>query len=146
MNLVWYAPQEIPANALYAILKLRSEVFQLEQNCLFLDLDGLDLRSHIGALWEGDSCIATVRITPPGTRFPQWSFGRLATTKSRRANGFGGRLVRATLQEVDRLTSPNTPVLISAQAYLERFYSSHGFKTTSAPYDEDGIPHIQMLR
>lgn len=146
MKLSWFDLSEVLAPDLYTVLKLRSEVFQLEQNCLFLDLDGLDLKSRIGALWEDKNCIATVRITPPGTRFPEWSFGRLATEKKRRNQGLGAQLVQKTLHEIDRLAGKQTPVRISAQAYLESFYSRQGFQVMSSPYDEDGIPHIEMLR
>ena len=147
MNLKWYSWNELDPDTLYAILRVRSEVFQLEQKCLFLDLDGRDPLSRHGAIWEEGRCVATVRLTPPGVRYEDtWSFGRLATPLRARGRNLGRTLTQAALEEIARLTGRDQPVRIFAQQRLEAFYASFGFRTLGEPQEEDGILHLEMIK
>lgn len=129
---------------MYRILKARCEVFIVEQDCPYLDLDGLDYAStHIFAE-SGGEIAAYCRITPEGTRFPEISIGRIITTAKFRGTGMGRELMcRAidfTLNE-----KHGGGIRISAQSYLRGFYESFGFDVVTDEYLEDGIPHMQMF-
>jgi ElaA protein len=135
---------ELSLDDLYAILVLRSRVFVVEQNCPYLDPDGLDRASH--HLWSGDAAIlAYLRVVPPGAKYDEPSLGRVVTAPEARRAGLGRPLVREGLRRVEALYGP-VPVRIGAQKYLERFYGELGFVRASDDYDEDGIPHMEMVR
>ena len=136
---------ELSTAELYAILRLRSEVFVVEQHCVYLDPDNKDLAAFHLMGWEGDELVAYTRILPPGISYKEASVGRVVTAQRVRRNGFGKTLMEQTIIEVNKLF-PHSPIKISAQVYLLNFYSSLGFIPTSDPYLEDGIPHIEMLR
>lgn len=129
---------------LYAVLAARVAVFVVEQNCPYQDLDGLDdVALHLVG-WAGDgSVVAYARILPPGTRFEQPSIGRVLTGLPGRRLGLGRELMRRAVKVVGE-HFPGRAVRISAQCYLERFYVDLGFAVDSAPYEEDGIPHVEM--
>jgi ElaA protein len=138
----------LTARALYDLLKLRSEVFVVEQQCVYLDPDGLDTEAHHLLGWSvGSSPELTcgVRILAPGAVYAEASIGRVVTAPSQRGGGLGRRLMERALEETAQL-HPGHAIRIGAQAYLEGFYASLGFVTVSEPYDEDGIPHVTMLR
>lgn len=137
--------QEFTPGQLYAVLAARVAVFVVEQDCPYQDLDGLDeIGLHLGG-WSGEGTIAAyARILPPGTRFGQPSIGRVLTAANQRRTGLGRALMRRAIGAV-RETFPGQPIRISAQCYLEGFYGSLGFTVDSAPYDEDGIPHVEMV-
>lgn len=128
---------------LYALMALRQRVFVVEQNCAYLDADGHDGVCH--HLWLGDPCVAALRLVPPGEKYPEASLGRVVTALEVRRTGVGRVLMREGLAAAARLYGA-VPLRISAQAYLERFYGELGFARVSADYDEDGIPHCEMLR
>ena len=125
----------------YQILVLRQRVFVVEQNCPYLDADGVDLASR--HLWaEADGAIhAYARIVPAGVKFAEVSIGRVITAPEARGTGLGRELMQRAVAE-----SGAVPIRIGAQAHLEKFYGELGFVRASDPYDEDGIPHIEMLR
>lgn len=131
---------------LYDILALRQRVFVVEQHCPFLDADGLDGSSlHLSGHDPEGILIAYLRLVPPGVRFAFPSIGRVVTAPGARKAGIG----RALMLEGIRLASsayPGSPIFLSGQRHLERFYSSLGFVPEGIPYDEDGIPHITMRR
>lgn len=131
---------------LHRILQLRSAVFVAEQACVFQDIDDHDLRAvHIFTDAHRDGPLeGCVRVFPSGVTYAEASFGRLATAPSARRTGLGRVLVAAALAWIDA-NAPG-PVKIGAQSYLERFYGSFGFVPDGAPYVEDGIPHIHMVR
>jgi ElaA protein len=130
---------------LYAILKARAEVFVVEQSCAYLDVDGLDRTSfHIIGWDKPDRVAAYLRLIPPGEAHDRPALGRILTTAPYRGRGLGERLVATGIDEAER-RYPGRAIKISAQLYLEKFYRSFGFVKTSEPYDEDGIPHIDML-
>jgi ElaA protein len=143
VTLQWHerAFDELSVAELYAILALRSRVFVVEQNCPYLDADGYDAMSR--HLWaEADGAIhAYLRLVPPGVKFAELSIGRVVTAPEARGTGLGRVLMQRGLAAAGPV-----PVRIGAQAHLERFYGELGFRRASEPYDEDGIPHIEMLR
>lgn len=129
---------------LYSLLHLRSEVFVVEQNCVYQDLDGMDRYAlHLMGSRAGQ-LVCYARLLPPGLRYPEASIGRVINHLSVRGSGAGRELMRTAIEECLRQFGA-VGIRISAQQYLERFYSQLGFKTVSAPYPEDGIPHIEML-
>ncbi len=137
--------QRLSRDALYRILAARSAVFVVEQQCPYQDIDGLDLKSiHVLATAGDGGLLAYARVVPPGLRFAEPSIGRVLTTAAGRGRGLGRALMLRALAVVRR-RFPGQPVRISAQQYLEPFYRSLGFQTVGLPYDEDGIPHLEML-
>lgn len=140
----------LSADALYRLLRLRSEVFVVEQNCVFLDMDGVDaLCLHVlGEVVEPDGTVhlhASTRLVPPGVAFAEASIGRVVTAPAARGGGIGHALMAESLRVLEQLWGPQ-PVRIGAQAHLESFYQRHGFASDNKPYIEDGIPHLEMLR
>lgn len=139
-----HAFDQFDVRQLYAVLSARVAVFVVEQDCPYQDLDGLDdIALHLVG-WAGDGSVAAyARILPPGTRFEQPSIGRVLTGLPSRRSGLGRELMRRAI-EVIAEHYPGQPIRISAQCYLERFYRELGFSVDSAPYPEDGIPHVEM--
>jgi ElaA protein len=134
---------------LYALLAARQQVFVLEQQCLYPDLDGLDQEAHHLLGWSTSGpdaqLLAYLRILAPGVKFAEASLGRVLTTPAGRGTGAGRELLARGIAEAEVLY-PGAHLRIGAQHYLEKFYASYGFVTVSVPYDEDGIAHIDMLR
>lgn len=135
---------ELRLEELYHLLKLRQEVFVLEQNCLYQDLDDRDQKSFHALLGKSD-LIGTLRLMPPGVRFEEWAIGRLAVVASQRGRGYARMLMHEALQWVEGQHGARA-IRLSAQSYLADFYQSFGLETVRGPYDEDGIPHLEMLR
>lgn len=132
---------------LYQILQLRSEVFVLEQNCVYLDLDGKDIQClHlIGRSKPDNQLCAYSRIVPPGLSFAEPSIGRILTSPRFRAQKFGKELLQKSIEETEK-RYPEHPIRIGAQTYLTKFYNSFGFVASGSPYDEDGIEHVEMVK
>lgn len=128
---------------LYAILKLRSEVFVVEQQCIFLDMDDKDPHCYHLMGWKDKELVATTRLVPPGISYPEASIGRVATSLSIRRTGIGKELMERSIALAIDLFKTNT-LVIGAQLYLEKFYSNLGFRKSSEIYLEDGIEHIEM--
>jgi ElaA protein len=128
---------------LYALLRLRSEVFVVEQNCVYLDLDGKDKYCHHLMGWKDGELIAYTRLVPPGVSYEFPSIGRVVTSPHARREGLGRLLMEKSIEQVHLLYGI-TPIRIGAQLYLKSFYSSLGFVQTSEIYLEDGIDHIEM--
>ena len=134
---------ELTVTELYAIMQLRNEVFSVEQNCVYQDADDKDQASYHLAGWDGNKLVAYCRILPAGLSYDSPSIGRVVSSAVYRKIGCGRRLMQQAITET--LTQFNHPLItISAQFYLEKFYTSLGFKQISDVYDEDGIPHIKM--
>jgi len=130
---------------LYALLQLRSEVFVVEQACAFQDMDGADAQAmHLMGTLEGE-LVACARCFSAGAKFAEASIGRVATRDKVRRSGAGHVLMQQALACLQQHWGPQA-IRIGAQARLEHFYRQHGFEKTGAPYIEDGIPHIEMLR
>ena len=140
---------ELSAADLYAALAARQVVFAVEQQCAYLDADGLDLDAWHLLGWAGDgpgrALACYLRILAPGARYAEPAIGRVLTTPAFRGTGLGRVLMEEGLARAARLF-PGAPIRIAAQQRLEAFYASLGFRTVSAPFDEDGIPHVEMLR
>lgn len=136
---------QLSLDRLYAILAARVAVFVVEQDCPYQDVDGLDdCALHVGA-WSNGEVLAYARILPPGARFAEPSIGRVLTVGPVRGTGLGRELMHRSIDAAARCF-PGRPLRISAQQYLERFYSELGFETVSEPYPEDGIAHVEMFR
>jgi ElaA protein len=140
---------ELTNAQLYEVLAQRQNVFILEQQCLYGDIDGLDLDAHHLLGWravDGQRQLAAyLRVLAPGAKYAEASLGRVLTTEAARRTGAGRELLARGIDYAGRLY-PGHRIRIGAQQYLEAFYGSFGFQTISAPYDEDGIMHIDMLR
>lgn len=130
---------------LYQLIKLRVDVFVVEQNCPYSELDNKDHQQDVYHLlgYQGDKLIACARLLPKGVSYPSVSIGRVAISKSHRGGGFGHQLLQEALSACDLLW-PGESIEIGAQEYLSEFYQHHGFIPTSAMYLEDDIPHIDM--
>jgi len=144
----WATLDELTAPEWYAVMAARSAVFVVEQDCVYQDLDGRDLDAHHLMAWYGDAgpeVAAYLRTFAPGVRCAEASLGRVITTAPARGLGIGHDLLARALGGIDERHGP-VPVLIHAQAHLDRFYGRHGFEVVSEPYLEDGIPHLTMRR
>jgi ElaA protein len=135
----------LTAHELYAILQLRNAVFVVEQACVFQDADDKDQGSYHLMGLAGEKLVAYTRLLPPGLGYAEASIGRVVSAPAVRRYGIGKKLMQQSIDEVYNLFG-NGPIRIGAQLYLKRFYESFGFVQTGAPYDEDGIPHIYMLK
>ena len=143
MNFITKSFSELNTTELYAILQLRSEVFVVEQDCVYQDLDFKDQKSlHVfGAV--NNQIIAYTRIFKPGDYFENASIGRVVVSKEERTSGYGVDLMEASIKAVED-NFKTKEITISAQVYLTKFYNSLGFKQVGDDYLEDGIPHIRM--
>jgi ElaA protein len=129
---------------LYRILRLRSEVFVVEQNCVFLDMDNKDLVCHHLMGWEEKQLVGYSRILRPGISYVESSIGRIVSLPAARGLGIGRELMVQSIQALYRLHGKRD-IRIGAQYYLKGFYESFGFVQTGEIYPEDGINHIEML-
>lgn len=130
---------------LYAILRLRSEVFVVEQNCVYLDLDGKDaLALHLFGEYNGQ-IVAHSRLFKPGISFDNSSIGRVVVATKYRDKKWGHELMRESISGI-KFHFGESKITIGAQLYLKKFYESHGFVQTSEMYLEDDIPHIEMQK
>lgn len=134
---------------LYALLQLRAEVFVVEQNCVFQDVDGSDgVAMHLlgtqTVAGQGEQLVAYARLFPAGVKFAEASIGRVVTRTSARGNGLGHALIRQAITAVHTQWGPQ-PIRIGAQARLKDYYCQHGFVDVGLPYIEDGIDHIEMV-
>ena len=130
---------------LYSVLQLRSEVFVVEQNCVYQDIDGKDKKAlHVIGEFEGQT-VAYCRLFKSGDYFDQASIGRVIVKENFRDKKWGHDLIREAIEGIS-VNYGESQITISAQLYLKKFYGSHGFKQTSEEYLEDGIPHIEMKK
>jgi len=142
----WSTFDALTPAQLYDILRARSQVFVVEQQCSYQDCDGADLLSH--HLWMNgpDGHVgAYVRVVPPGGKYEEPSIGRVITAASVRGTGVGKALMVEAIRRTEQLY-PGRPIRIGAQQYLLRFYNGFGFESTGYDYLEDDILHIEMLR
>lgn len=132
---------------MYEMLRLRSDVFVVEQNCVFLDQDNKDQKCHHLLLYNNqDALVAYARLVPPGVSYPdEMSIGRIITSSEVRGTGVGKQLMEIAIDECYNLFGPGH-IKIGAQLYAKQFYNAFGFAQSSEVYDEDGIDHIEMTR
>lgn len=137
--------KELSKEELYELLQLRSEVFVVEQDCVYQDIDGKDNKAlHIIGRIK-DKIVAYTRCFPPGIYFEEAAIGRVVVEKSQRKFGLGHDIMKASIEAIKYHFNDNT-IKLSAQTYLVKFYRAHGFNPIGEEYLEDGIPHVAMLR
>ncbi|WPO80049.1 GNAT family N-acetyltransferase [Flavobacterium sp. KACC 22761] len=147
MELKWKIKpfEALTVNELYDLLKLRSEIFVVEQNCVYLDLDGKDKKAlHLMGELDG-KIVAYSRLFDAGISFDNASIGRVTVDANYRDKKFGHDLMRKAIAEI-KSNFDRDKITIGAQLYLKKFYESHGFVQTSEMYLEDDIEHIEMIR
>ncbi|MUP45111.1 GNAT family N-acetyltransferase [Gramella sp. BOM4] len=136
---------ELSLTELYDILQLRSEVFVVEQDCVYQDIDGKDAEA-LHVIGKKDSeIIAYTRCFRPGYYFEQASIGRVVVKMSERKHKYGHQIMDASEKAIKEHFK-TSHIKLSAQQYLIKFYESHGFRTYGEGYLEDGIPHIAMIK
>jgi ElaA protein len=135
---------DLSTQELYALLRLRSEVFVLEQNCPYLDMDGNDQACLHVLGYDGEQLAAYARLVPSGVSYDSPAIGRVVTAGAFRKHGYGKALMTYCIRETQQRFKTDT-ITISAQQYLEAFYRELGFVTKSDMYLEDAIPHIKMM-
>ena len=135
----------ISRDELYAILQLRSEVFVVEQDCVYQDIDGKDDKAVHVLGYKDDQLIAYTRIFKPGAYFEQASIGRVLVKENQRKFKYGYNLMNASIEAVEKYFDEQT-IKISAQVYLKNFYNNLGFIEQGETYLEDGIPHMVMVK
>lgn len=147
MQIQWVCKHfnELTATELYSIIRLRNEVFVVEQNCVFQDADNKDLHCHHLMGWLNNELIAYTRLLNKGVAYNYVSIGRVITSAAHRKTGVGKLLMQQSIKECYELFGKQT-IKIGAQLYLKKFYESFGFIQSSNVYDEDGIDHIEMLK
>lgn len=145
----WKAFAELTLEELYAVLALRSEVFVVEQRSIYQDADGRDAACHhlLGMSHEGGRpfLAAYLRVLPPGLKYAEPSLGRVVVSPRARRQGLGRELTARGIAFIEE-KYPGRRICISAQHYLLEFYEGFGFRAESNVYDEDGIPHVEMVR
>lgn len=143
----WATFDELDGATLCAILAARQDVFMLEQQCLYADIDGNDQRAYhlIARQEDTQQLVAYLRCFAPGDKYPEAALGRVLTVRAMRGLGLGKQLMAEGVRRVEQ-NFPGSAIRISAQEHLARFYGEFGFHRVSDIYLEDGIPHIEMFR
>ena len=140
--MIWEVKEwaELSTREVENIFSLRSEVFVVEQDCVYQDIDGKDQKAKHVLGKKNNEIVAYARIFKPGEYFKEASFGRAVVKKTERGKGVGDELVKNCLENITE-----EEIKISAQSYLKGFYGKHGFKAEGKEYLEDGIPHTAMF-
>ncbi len=146
MEVTWILKpfDQLTVSELYAVLHLRSEVFVVEQQCVFPDMDFKDQKAHHLMGFQENKLAAYTRLFNAGESYREASIGRVVTAPFARNSGIGKNLMLESIQQLYTLFGKQ-PIRIGAQLYLKRFYESFGFQQDSEMYLEDGIEHIEML-
>ncbi|WP_040225256.1 GNAT family N-acetyltransferase [Bhargavaea cecembensis] len=134
---------ELTLDELYEVLKLRTDVFVVEQSCAYGEVDGHDQGSLHLIVTDGGEIVAYTRIAGPGERYEEPSIGRVVVRPAYRGNGLARKLVERAKELITEHWG-DVPVRLQAQHHLEPFYRSCGFRSISEPYDDEGVPHIDM--
>ena len=136
---------ELTTDELYSLLELRSEVFVVEQDCVYQDVDGKDYKALHCLGFKNNRLVAYTRIFKPGDYFKEASIGRVVVAKSERQHKYGYDIMEASIEAIKHNFN-ECVIKLSAQVYLKKFYNNLGFKTVGEEYLEDGIPHIEMIK
>jgi ElaA protein len=147
-NLRWVTKSfsELTIDELYDVLRLRSEVFIVEQKCIFLDIDNNDRKAFHTIGFIGDEVVATTRLFDKDIMYDGYqSIGRVVGSPRYRGLGIGKALMQYSISECERLFGKG-PIKIGAQLYLKKFYNEQGFEQSGDMYLEDDIDHIPMIR
>ena len=145
MKIITKLFRELTSIELYKILQLRSEVFVVEQNCVYQDVDDKDQKALHVIGYKNNNIIAYTRVFKPGDYFLEASIGRVVVKQSERKYNYGHQIVKASIKAI-KDNFKETTIKISAQTYLIKFYNSLGFKKIGKEYLEDNIPHIAMIK
>lgn len=137
--------KELTTRDVYAVLQLRSEIFVVEQNCVYQDIDGKDFKAFHVLGYKDNNLVAYTRIFKPGDYFKEASIGRVVVKKSERKHKYGYVIMQESIAAVKEHFQETT-IKISAQKYLLKFYNNLGFKEEGEEYLEDGIPHMVMYK
>jgi len=137
--------QELSLDELYEMLALRSEIFVVEQDCVYQDIDGKDQKAIHILGYKDEKLVAYTRCFDKGMYFEEASIGRVLVKEGQRKYGYGHEIFDASVKEVISRFNVDK-IKISAQQYLIKFYESHDFEQTGEGYLEDGIPHIAMIK
>lgn len=137
--------QDLAIDELYAIMALRAAVFVVEQNCVYQDLDYKDQKALHVMGWINGKLVAYTRLFGPGDYFDQASIGRVIVSMDQRGHNYGHQIMSASINAITQHYKTDR-IDISAQTYLEQFYTAHGFLPSGEEYLEDGIPHIKMIK
>ena len=141
----WKSFEQITKEELYEVLSFRQSIFVVEQKSWYQDADGLDNISLHLLLKENTFLVGYLRLIPPGKKYDTPSIGRIAIKENLRGNAIGSELVKRGIKKSSE-TYLTDSVTISAQTYLTKFYQNHGFTIQGKVYDEDGIPHVKMVK
>lgn len=137
--------EELSLKELYQVLQLRSEVFVVEQNCIYQDIDGKDEKALHVLGFKNNKLVAYTRCFPPGEYFDKAAIGRVLVKQNHRKHDLGHTILKASIEAIANCYQ-TSEIKLSAQTYLIDFYKSHGFKQIGERYLEDGIPHIGMVK
>jgi ElaA protein len=137
--------KDLTVDDLYAILQLRSEVFVVEQDCVYQDIDYKDQKAVHVIGYKNNKIVAYTRLFKPNDYFELASIGRVVVAKDERQHKYGNQIMEASITAISSIFK-ETDIKISAQCYLEKFYNNLGFKSTGDTYLEDGIPHMAMIK
>ncbi|MGH1370631.1 MAG: GNAT family N-acetyltransferase [Cellvibrionaceae bacterium] len=156
----WSHFDQLSTQELYQVLRLRQAVFAVEQDCVYQDCDNADQQCWHLIGWStapagelpatedtltGRCIAAYLRVVPAGMKYPEIAIGRVVIADHARSKGYGKQLMEQGILQIERQW-PKSAIRISAQAHLQKFYGELGFECVSPPYQEDGIPHVEMLR
>ena len=136
--------EDLTTFELHDILQLRSEVFVVEQDCVYQDIDGKDFKALHVIGKKNNEVVAYTRCFKPGDYFKEAAIGRVVVAKEARKNDYGHLIMEASITAIKSMLG-SQKIKLSAQTYLIDFYNSHGFKQTGKEYLEDGIPHVAMV-
>lgn len=138
--------KQLSLDEFHDLIQLRIQVFVIEQDCSYQEVDGKDkLADHLLAV-QGGQMMATLRILPPGIAYTEWAIGRVVVAEEGRGTGLGNEIMELAIQHIDQLHGGLAPIKLSAQEHLRAYYQRHGFEQSGEGYLEDGIPHIPMGR
>ncbi len=137
--------KDLTVDELYNILQLRSEIFVVEQNCIYQDIDFKDQKAVHILGYDDNKLVAYSRVFKPGDYLKEASIGRVLVKQGARKHGFGHDLIKESIATILE-DFKTTTIHISAQTYLEKFYNFHGFIKNGEGYLEDGIPHMKMIK
>lgn len=144
MNWILKTFEELSTSELHDILKLRQDIFIIEQTCIYPDIDGADTKAHHYFAYDNNTLVAYTRIFAPGIKYRESSIGRIVVSPDQRGTGLGKELVANSIVECNKLYR-NENIRIEAQAHLEKFYNDLGFISEGEIYIVDGIDHQEMV-
>lgn len=150
LSILWEVKtfHQLEVDQLFDVLQLRVDVFVVEQQCAYPEIDDYDRHAetkHLSGCDESGQLIAYARLLPPGLRYLEVNLGRFVVKNVARKQGVGHQLLQEALKEIQNTWS-DSAIKISAQDYLQMFYEQYGFERVSDVYLEDGIPHIEMIK